>query len=89
MANDETKRGDYLKGEAYHGDFGAGDMTYGDYLQLDKILDAQPEKLHHHDEMLFVIIHQAKELWMKLILHELEAALGRIQEDDLRPAFKK
>lgn len=89
----ETKRppngpGDYLKGEAFHGDFGTEDMTYGDYLRLDKILGAQPEKPVTHDEMLFVIIHQAKELWMKLILHELQGALPLIREGNLRPAFK-
>lgn len=79
----------YLDGESYHGDFAAEDMTYGDYLRLDKILGAQPEHPVSHDEMLFVVIHQAKELWMKLMIHELEAALPYIREGvDLRPAFK-
>jgi len=78
----------YLEGEDFHGDFGAKDMTYGDYLQLDKILSAQPTEPVTHDEMLFVIIHQAKELWMKLIIHELEGALVHVKEGELRPAFK-
>ncbi len=48
-------------------------MTYGEYLQLDRLLDSQKRLSNHHDEMLFIIIHQASELWMKLILHELNA----------------
>ncbi len=78
----------YLEGEEFHGEFGAEDMTYGDYLNLDKILSAQPETPVTHDEMLFVVIHQAKELWMKLIIHELKGALPHIQSGALRPAFK-
>lgn len=76
-----------LEGESYYANF-ADDMTYGDYLQLDKILNAQHQFTGQHDEMLFVIIHQAKELWMKLMIHELTAALPLVQADDLRPAFK-
>jgi tryptophan 2,3-dioxygenase len=78
----------YLEGEEFHGEFSAEDMTYGDYLNLDKILSAQPETPVTHDEMLFVVIHQAKELWMKLIIHELKGALPYVQSDELRPAFK-
>ena len=63
-------------------------MTYGGYLQLDRILDAQAPRSGTHDEMLFVIIHQVKELWMKLMLHELEAALVHLARRQLRPAFK-
>ncbi|WP_255524681.1 tryptophan 2,3-dioxygenase [Alicyclobacillus sp. SO9] len=63
-------------------------MTYGDYLQLDKILNSQRRLSEHHDEMLFIIIHQASELWMKLVLHELNAATRCIRDDDLEPAFK-
>jgi tryptophan 2,3-dioxygenase len=63
--------------------------TYGDFLQLDTILNAQHRFKGCHDEMLFVIIHQAAELWMKLMLHELGAAIGIIRDgSDLRPAFK-
>jgi tryptophan 2,3-dioxygenase len=63
-------------------------MSYGDYLQLDKILSSQHRLSGHHDEMLFIIIHQASELWMKLILHEVTAAIECIQRNDLEPSFK-
>ncbi|MDX1443032.1 MAG: tryptophan 2,3-dioxygenase family protein [Gammaproteobacteria bacterium] len=67
-----------------------GQLTYDGYLRLDKVLDAQ-EPLSdpaHHDEMLFIIQHQTSELWMKLVLHELGAALESIREDRLEPCFK-
>ncbi|MFD0616898.1 tryptophan 2,3-dioxygenase [Paenibacillus sp. GCM10027629] len=70
-----------------HRDF-SKEMSYGDYLQLDKVLSSQQRLSGHHDEMLFIIIHQASELWMKLILHELEAARLLIQQNNLEPAFK-
>ncbi|EDL62692.1 tryptophan 2,3-dioxygenase [Bacillus sp. SG-1] len=63
-------------------------MTYGDYLQLDSLLSSQKRLSGHHDEMLFIIIHQVSELWMKLILHELEASINLIQKGELSPAFK-
>jgi tryptophan 2,3-dioxygenase len=63
-------------------------MTYGEYLHLDKLLLSQTRLSTHHDEMLFIIIHQVSELWMKLILHELKAAISSIQKDELQPAFK-
>lgn len=63
-------------------------MTYGDYLGLDRILSAQTPQSDAHDEMLFIVIHQASELWMKLTLHELEAARTALIEDQLDPAFK-
>jgi len=66
----------------------AGAMSYGDYLQLDTLLGAQQPRSEWHDEMLFIVIHQATELWMKLTLHELEAARRLIKADDLSPAFK-
>jgi tryptophan 2,3-dioxygenase len=66
----------------------ANDVTYSSYLDLDRILSAQHPVSGAHDEMLFIIVHQASELWLKLCLHELEAARGRIAADDLRPAFK-
>jgi tryptophan 2,3-dioxygenase len=63
--------------------------TYGDFLQLDKLLNAQHSFKGCHDELLFVVIHQAAELWMKVMLHELGAAIGVIRDgSDLRPAFK-
>ena len=66
----------------------AESMSYGDYLNLDDLLSAQRTISGEHDELLFIIIHQASELWMKLVLHELRAAAERIRQDDLRPAFK-
>ncbi|GEN44377.1 tryptophan 2,3-dioxygenase [Alkalibacillus haloalkaliphilus] len=63
-------------------------MTYGDYLDLDSILNSQNRLSDHHDEMLFIIIHQVSELWMKLTLHELQAAINAIQEESYQPAFK-
>ena len=76
-----------LAGERFHADF-RDRMTYGDYLQLDKVLNAQTLVTGTHDEMLFIIIHQAKELWMKLMINELEAALPLVRAGELRPAFK-
>ena len=65
-------------------------MSYGGYLELDTLLDAQhplsdPE---HHDELLFIIQHQTTELWLKLVLHELAAASRMLREDQLAPALK-
>ncbi|MCM3317432.1 tryptophan 2,3-dioxygenase [Rummeliibacillus stabekisii] len=64
------------------------EMSYGDYLRLDQILTGQHRLSDHHDEMLFIIIHQTSELWMKLILHELHAAIECIQKNQLEPSFK-
>jgi tryptophan 2,3-dioxygenase len=63
-------------------------MSYGDYLQLDAILNAQKPLSPDHNEMLFIVQHQTSELWMKLMLHELTAAIQRIEQDDLPDAFK-
>jgi tryptophan 2,3-dioxygenase len=63
-------------------------MSYGDYLQLDRLLEAQRPLSKQHDEMLFIVLHQSTELWLKLALHELSAARERIKTDDLAPAFK-
>ena len=63
-------------------------MSYGDYLSLDAILSAQHPKSDAHDEMLFIIQHQTSELWMRLMLHELDAARRAIATDALQPAFK-
>ena len=65
------------------------DMSYGDYLQLDSILEAQKPLSPAHDEMLFIVQHQTSELWMKLMLHELTAAVGNVANDELPSAFKK
>ncbi|MEA1673095.1 tryptophan 2,3-dioxygenase [Nitrospirillum sp. BR 11163] len=74
-----------LSGEALHT---APPMSYGSYLGLEELLAAQHPRSGEHDELLFIIIHQASELWMKLSLHELRAALRQIQADDLGPALK-
>ncbi|MFC7393761.1 tryptophan 2,3-dioxygenase [Scopulibacillus cellulosilyticus] len=63
-------------------------MTYGEYLHLDSLLSSQKLLSGHHDEMLFIIIHQVSELWMKLILHEVNASIESIQKGDLSTAFK-
>ncbi len=65
-----------------------GRMSYSDYLMLEKVLDAQEPLSKAHDEMLFIIQHQTSELWMKLALHEINAAVRSIREDRLEPAFK-
>ncbi len=64
------------------------DMSYGDYLHLDELLGAQHPLSPEHNEMLFIIQHQTSELWIKLILHELNAAIGNLRNDQLNPAFK-
>ena len=66
----------------------SNDMSYADYLQLDAILNAQHPRSPAHDEMLFIVQHQTSELWMKLLLHELGAAVVSIAHDDLASAFK-
>ena len=63
-------------------------MTYGQYLALDDLLAAQHPISQHHDEMLFIVIHQAKELWLKQIVHELEVALGLVRQDKLIEVHK-
>jgi len=63
-------------------------MSYGDYLQIDTILAAQKPLSPAHDEMLFIVQHQTSELWMKLMLHELHAAITHISRDELSTAFK-
>src|SRR5260221_9470041 len=70
-----------------HVDFSAA-MSYGDYLRLDRLLDCQHPRSDQHDEMLFIIIHQATQLWMKLALPELHAATVQLREDQLAAAFK-
>jgi tryptophan 2,3-dioxygenase len=63
-------------------------MSYGDYLHLDQVLAAQHPLSPDHNEMLFIVQHQTSELWMKLMLHELEAAMAAVARDDLGSAFK-
>lgn len=64
------------------------DMTYAGYLTLDALLAAQHPISDEHDEMLFVIIHQTKELWLKQILHEVALAQRLVRAGDLVPAYK-
>jgi len=64
------------------------DITYAGYLALDDLLATQHPLSDQHDEMLFVIIHQTKELWLKQILHELTLAQGMVRSGDLVPAYK-
>lgn len=66
----------------------AGAMSYGDYLALGELLGAQRPLSGDHNEMLFIVQHQASELWMKLAIHELTAARERVRADTLPPAFK-
>ena len=66
----------------------AHSMSYGDYLALDAILGAQHPRSPDHNEMLFIVQHQTSELWMKLMLHELRAAMAHIAQDELGTAFK-
>jgi len=63
-------------------------ITYADYLKLDTLLSAQQPLSDLHDEMLFIVIHQTKELWMKELLHELRLAVALVQEDRFAEAYK-
>ena len=69
-------------------------QSYGGYLRLDRLLDAQQpvsrgaDDAPRHDEMLFIIQHQVSELWMKLMIHELRAAIAHVRADALEPCFK-
>ena len=63
-------------------------MDYGEYLRLPELLACQQPRSSEHDELLFVIIHQTTELWMKLCIHELRAVARHVHADDLPPAFK-
>src|SRR5688572_14188192 len=66
----------------------AADTSYGGYLGLERLLSAQQPRSSHHDEMLFIIQHQTSELWMKLMIHELAAAIAHVKADRLAPCFK-
>ena len=63
-------------------------MTYADYLALDELLAAQRPISDLHDEMLFIVIHQTKELWLKQMLHELDLAIRLVDDDQFAPAYK-
>jgi len=82
-----TRGESIVKEEGAQLDF-SRDMSYGDYLHLDAVLNAQHPLSPDHNEMLFIVQHQTSELWMKLMLHELRAAVTAIAADQLPPAFK-
>ncbi|WP_368652741.1 tryptophan 2,3-dioxygenase [Ornithinibacillus sp. 4-3] len=77
----------YSNEKEIHTDF-KKKMTYGEYLNLDMILNSQQRRSGHHDEMLFIIIHQVSELWLKLIRHETKAAIEAIQHNAYQESFK-
>ena len=83
---DKSERVD-LSDEPIHWELGSS-LSYGEYLHLEKVLDAQKPLSVEHDEVMFIIVHQTSELWMRLMLHELNAALECIRRDDLDPTFK-
>jgi tryptophan 2,3-dioxygenase len=76
-----------LSDEQIHWDL-TNSLSYSQYLGLDKLLDAQRPLSYEHDEMLFIVIHQVSELWMKLCLHELNTVVDCVRRDDLGPTFK-
>ena len=76
-----------LTDEAVHWDLGAS-LSYGEYLKLATLLDAQQPLTREHDEMMFIIIHQVSELWMRLFLHELQGVLDCVRRDNVGPTFK-
>ncbi len=83
---DKSQRVD-LSDERVHWDLGTS-RSYGEYLRLAELLDAQKPLTREHDEMMFIIIHQASELWMRLFLHELAGVLECVRRDNLGPSFK-
>jgi tryptophan 2,3-dioxygenase len=83
---DKSQRVD-LTDEQVHWDLG-GSRSYGEYLRLAELLDAQKPITGEHDEMMFIIVHQTSELWMRLFLHELAGVLECVRRDNLGPSFK-
>src|SRR5215470_19506794 len=83
---DKTSRVE-LADEAVHWDLGSS-LSYGQYLQLEKLLGAQQPLSSQHNEMVFIIVHQVSELWMRLMLHELTASMECVRRDNLDPALK-
>lgn len=83
--NDKIKTSVDISGENIHW---KQDISYGDYLDLDSLLNAQNLRSNSHDEMMFIIIHQASELWMKLCIHELTSAMDKLKSDEIGPAMK-
>jgi tryptophan 2,3-dioxygenase len=82
VSTDKIVRDEHAKLDFAH------EMSYGDYLHLDEVLSAQHPRSPDHNEMLFIVQHQTSELWMKLMLHELHAAIAALARDELGGAFK-
>lgn len=76
-----------LSDESVHWDLGDS-LSYSEYLRLERLLDAQKPLSGEHDEMLFIIVHQVSELWMRLLLHELHGVIECVRRDQLGPSFK-
>jgi tryptophan 2,3-dioxygenase len=76
-----------LSDEEVHWDLSES-LSYSQYLHLDQLLTAQRPLSYEHDEMLFIVIHQVSELWMKLCLHELNTTVECVRRDNLGPTFK-
>jgi tryptophan 2,3-dioxygenase len=76
-----------LSDERVHWDLGDS-LSYSEYLRLDRLLDAQKLLSGEHDEMLFIIVHQVSELWMRLLLHEIQGVIECVRRDQLGPSFK-
>lgn len=85
QSNKPPKTSVDISGQDIHWD---QDISYGGYLQIDKLLDCQKQLSSSHDEMMFIVIHQSAELWLKCCLHEMGAAMEHVKNDDLGPAFK-
>jgi len=83
---DKSERVD-LTDEPIHWDLGSS-QSYSEYLQLEKLLDAQKPLTYEHDEMMFIIVHQTSELWLRLFLHELDGVMNCVRKDELDPSFK-
>jgi tryptophan 2,3-dioxygenase len=76
-----------LRDEPVHWNLGDS-LSYGQYLQLDLLLAAQRPLTAEHSEMLFIIVHQVSELWMRLLRHELAAVMECVRRDELDASFK-
>lgn len=87
MSSTPQKPEEIVHAEGAQLDF-SKDMTYGGYLHLDEILNAQHPLSPNHNEMLFIIQHQTSELWMKLMLHEMQAAVAHLRQNELPTVFK-
>jgi tryptophan 2,3-dioxygenase len=76
-----------LSNEGIHWELGSS-QSYGEYLGLDLLLKAQKPLSYEHDEMLFIIVHQVSELWLRLFRHELESVMDCVRKDDIGKSFK-